>query len=110
MAETATAGQQLRVEHGVLSVTGALTTRSVAALLPHGRRAIATLDGEHAVLDLGQVSASDSSGLALVVDWLRAAREREVTLSVRNVPPQMAALATVSGLDALLGDGDTNGS
>ena len=104
------ADRQLRVEQGVLSVSGALTVSSVTALLPQGRRAIACLSADRAVLDLAGVSASDSSGLALVVDWLRTARERKLTLSVRNVPSQMAALATVSGLDALLSDGDTNAS
>ena len=110
MVDAPNADRQLRVEQGVLSISGALTASSVTALLPQGRHAIASLTGDHAVLDLAGVSASDSSGLALVVDWLRTARERKLTLTVRNVPSQMAALATVSGLDALLSDGDSNAS
>ena len=102
--------QQLRVEQGVLSISGALTASSASALLPQGRRAIASLGADRAVLDLAEVSASDSSGLALVVDWLRTARERKLTLSVRNMPSQMAALAAVSGLQSLLIDGDTDAS
>ena len=110
MAHIDTPKDQLRVTDGVLSVHGALTAQSVVGLLPHGREAISSIGAGKAVLDLAQVTASDSSGWALVVDWLRMARARDVELLVSNVPAQMAALAKVSGLDALLGDGETDGS
>ncbi|MDY6943616.1 MAG: STAS domain-containing protein [Pseudomonadota bacterium] len=54
------------------------------------------------VLDLSKVSHSDSAGLALLIEWLRLARDRQVTLRFVGVPAQMTALAQVTRVDQLL--------
>jgi phospholipid transport system transporter-binding protein len=54
------------------------------------------------VLDLRGVTHSNSAGLALLIEWLRFARERHKMLKIRNVPAQMRALITASGLDEVL--------
>lgn len=53
-------------------------------------------------IDLGQVSRSDSSGVALLVEWLRQAKERKQDLQFVNVPPQMLSIIQVADLDKLL--------
>lgn len=53
-------------------------------------------------VDLGAVSRADSAGLALLVDWYREANRRGRRIHFRQVPPQMLALAQVSGVDRLL--------
>ncbi|MCI0400027.1 MAG: STAS domain-containing protein [Gammaproteobacteria bacterium] len=54
------------------------------------------------VIDLSGVTRIDSAGVALLVDWLRAARQRNVTVRFRNLPAQMLALAKVTGVGYLL--------
>jgi len=103
MTEPAGGGAaRLEVEGGRLRLAGELALGTVAAVLEPGRRAIAAIDGERAVLDLSGVRKSDSAGLALVVDWLREARGRGLALSIEGTPSQLADIARVSGLEELM--------
>jgi phospholipid transport system transporter-binding protein len=95
-------GARLQAQGSELRVSGELVLASVAQVLEPGRRAIAAVTGAHAVLDLSAVTRADSAALALVVDWMRAARARDVALALRAVPPQLAAIAQLSGLQALI--------
>jgi len=85
----------------LLRVNGELSYATVPDLLEQGA---ALLAGRSARvrLDLGGVTRADSAGLALLVEWLRAARGRRADIVFRNVPPQMLAIARVSGLDGIL--------
>lgn len=94
---------RLRVDGDALALSGDLRAGSAAQLLEQGRAAIAAVPGTRAALDLSLVTRSDSAGLALVVDWIRAARRRGLELDIRGVPRQLAEIARVSGLDSLLG-------
>lgn len=85
-----------------LALSGELGFSTVMDVLEEGRRAIASAPTAGTVLDLSGVTKSDSAGLALVVDWLRAARARGVTLAVEAAPAQLADIARVSGLESLL--------
>jgi phospholipid transport system transporter-binding protein len=53
-------------------------------------------------LDLGGVTYSSSVGIALVLEWLRAAAEAGKSLHIDNMPADMTALVRVGGLDFLL--------
>lgn len=48
------------------------------------------------------VKHSDSSGLALMVHWLREAKKANINLCFEAVPEKLAALAKVSNLDEIL--------
>lgn len=54
------------------------------------------------VIDLSGVTRIDSAGVALLLDWVRAAKNCNVSVRFRNVPPQMLALAKVAGVGYLL--------
>ena len=54
-------------------------------------------------VDLDEVTHTDSAGLALLVEWLREARARQVKVSFHNLPPQMIAIARTSNLEHILG-------
>ena len=54
-------------------------------------------------VDLGGVGESDSAGLALLIEWLRLARQGEKTIRFANVPAQIEALARISEVDDLIG-------
>jgi phospholipid transport system transporter-binding protein len=53
-------------------------------------------------VDLGGVTRSDSAGLALLIEWLRFARQQHKPIRFQNLPGQMRALIEVSGLEQVL--------
>jgi phospholipid transport system transporter-binding protein len=81
-------------------LTGTLGFTTVTALLPLGAAAIE--QGGAAVIDLSAVTGSDSSGLALLLEWLSVARGAARTLHYENIPAQLHQLARLSDVDALL--------
>lgn len=54
------------------------------------------------VIDLNEVSSSDSSALALLLDWLRYARQQGKTIQFVNWPNQLLAIAKANGVSELL--------
>jgi phospholipid transport system transporter-binding protein len=54
-------------------------------------------------VDLGGVGESDSAGLALLIEWLRAARQGGWAIRFANVPAQIEALARISEVEDLIG-------
>jgi phospholipid transport system transporter-binding protein len=57
-------------------------------------------------VDLGGVGESDSAGLALLIEWLRIARQGGQAIRFANVPAQIEALARISEVEDLLGGGE----
>ncbi|MGA2187789.1 MAG: STAS domain-containing protein [Steroidobacteraceae bacterium] len=81
-------------------VVGSLTFATVTQLLPQGAAAI---DAGHAsVIDLAGVTGSDSSGLALLIEWLSVAKEARRSLRYDSMPAQLHQLARLSEVDELL--------
>lgn len=78
----------------------ALTFQSARAALEQGCVAIAA--GE-TVFDLGGVKSADSSGVALMLAWLRKAQARGQRLTFVNVPENLTTIARLYGVDGLLG-------
>jgi phospholipid transport system transporter-binding protein len=85
----------------LLTVNGELTFAAVPDLLEQGA-ALLAMHSAPVRVDLGGVTRADSAGLALLIEWLRLARARRADIEFRNVPPQMLAIARVSGLDSVL--------
>jgi phospholipid transport system transporter-binding protein len=84
-------------------VSGALHFTTVTALLQTGSDAIA--NGHAAVIDLTGVADSDSSGLALLIEWLSVAKAAGRTLRYENIPAQLRQLANLSDVEELLAGG-----
>lgn len=84
-----------------LVVTGELNFTTAPGLLEQGSALLAGL-GARVGLDLAGVTRADSAGLALLIGWTRAARGHNTAIEFRNVPPQLMAIARVSGLDGVL--------
>lgn len=53
-------------------------------------------------VDLKGVTESDSAGLALLLEWMRAAKNANKPITFKHLPEQMDAIAKASGLDELL--------
>jgi len=56
-------------------------------------------------LDLAGVPEGDSAGLALLIEWLRLAKQHQQELHFANLPTQIAALAKISEVEDLLSNG-----
>ncbi|HMK86988.1 MAG TPA: STAS domain-containing protein [Steroidobacteraceae bacterium] len=81
-------------------VVGALDFSTVTALLPMGSEAIRS--GRASMIDLAAVTGSDSSGLALLIEWLSVAKAAHLPLRYENIPSQLAQLAKLSDVAELL--------
>jgi len=82
------------------SIAGVLDFGTVGDLLGSGSEAI--LAGHAAFIDLGGVTATDSAGLALLLEWLSVARAAKRSLRYENVPMQLQQLARLSEVEELL--------
>jgi phospholipid transport system transporter-binding protein len=58
--------------------------------------------GTMTVVDLAGVRRIDSAGLALLVEWLRQAQHKGISIHFENIPSQMWAIAAVCGLEEIL--------
>lgn len=85
---------------GCFHLRGALSFDSVPALCVRASQLFAELDSVQ--VDLQGVTRSDSAGVALLVEWMRVAREQERVIRFLNIPHQMLAIARVSSLDDIL--------
>ena len=81
-------------------VVGSLHFTTVSALLAAGVEALN--NGRAAVIDLSGVTASDSSGLALLIEWLSVAKSASRALRYENIPYQLQQLARLSEVEDLL--------
>ncbi len=88
------------LEGGRARVTGTLHFSTVSALLTAGVDAID--GGQATVIDLAGVTASDSSGLALLIEWLSVAKFNAKELRYENIPSQLQQLARLSEVEELL--------
>lgn len=82
-------------------VEGELNMMTVPALLQTMHDQFPSNGGE-AHIDLAGVTRSDSAGLALLVEWLRLARGRDIRLQFHNLPSQLQEIARISDLTPLL--------
>jgi len=83
-------------EPSVVKLEGELTLETAAACL--GR----DLPAGNLVFDFSGVTRVDSSALALLLAWLRRAKQQKSAVELRMVPEPLLALARLYGVDALL--------
>ncbi len=87
---------------GRYQVCGDLTFGTVLGLLDSGTEMLDGAGEGPIEVDLGEVGHADSAGLALLIEWMRAARQGGRELSYRNIPTQLMAIARVSDLEEIL--------
>ena len=94
---------------GRFKVFGALNADTATDLLK--RSDAAFRDAVSLEIDLAGVPEGDSAGLAVMIEWLRLAKQRNQQLKFKNVPDPIAALARISEVENLLnGNGNGNGA
>ncbi len=87
---------------GVLALAGVLDYRSGPALREQGRKLIASSSADPLIVDCTAVEKANSVGVSLLLGFTRDARAGGKTLVVRGLPNDMAQIAEVSGISALL--------
>jgi len=91
--------QLQKVDDNRLRVSGELSMATVPALL--AQNSLRDMRGDIAV-DLQDVERADSAGVALLIEWQRAARRQQQNICFQNIPSQMLSIARLSGVDELL--------
>lgn len=82
---------------GTFAINGLLTFETVPEFLNRTSTWLSS-DSEMITIDMKNVSKADSAGLALMVEWLRQAREAKRRIRFVNIPEQLNHLIRVSGL------------
>lgn len=88
-------------QQGHFQITGELTLKTVPEAAKKGLNLFDKAERE-IYIDLQDVSRTDSAGLALLVAWVRYAKEKNKTLQFLNIPAQMLSIARISSLDEIL--------
>lgn len=89
----------IRNEGGVMWLEGELTMATVGGHVAPGRDTIAA---GVSIIDCSRLAAADSAALALFLDWLRFARQSGRRIVLRALPPGLASLAELYGMEGLL--------
>lgn len=89
-----------------LQITGELIFSTVPQWRRVGRRHI--LDTAQPIIDLHQITRCDCSGVALLLAWLRDAKERGKVVRFTHCPTQLRDIAAVYGTLGVLQTGIDN--
>lgn len=84
---------------GQLRVAGEMNQQTASALLAEAAAMFADADR---VINLSGVTHVDSTALAVLLDWMRAARATGHQLRVVAAPASLVSLAALYGVDALI--------
>ena len=87
-------------DDGRLLLRGELSMDTVPELLKQGH--VQSGGDAEIRVDLQGVERADSAGVALLIEWQRAASRQQRSISFQNIPSQMLAIARLSGVDELL--------
>jgi phospholipid transport system transporter-binding protein len=84
---------------GQLLVSGPMNQQTAAELLERGRDLVRSSDHR---LNLRDVSAVDSSALAVVLAWMRTSRAAGRQLAIVEPPKAFTSLASLYGIEEVL--------
>jgi phospholipid transport system transporter-binding protein len=87
---------------GGLSAHGPLTFASARRACELGVEALSHASGPKLEIDCRGVSASDSAGLAVLLEWLAVAQRAGRSLRYTQLPEGLISLAQISEVDQLL--------
>lgn len=94
--------QVREVSPGHIALRGRLALDTATYAYELGLAIIQAEREERIVLDCARVTKVDSAGLAVLIDWMAAARVQGHRLCVTHVPQELAALARISEVEDML--------
>lgn len=80
-------------------VQGSVTIDNVVAITQQG---VALFDEHHWVIDLNKVTGVDSTIISMLLEWLRAARQKGYLLQFINMPASLESLIQLYGVAELI--------
>ena len=86
---------------GQFAVTGELSKGTVPAIWRSANELLQGAD-QNLLFDLKDVTHTDSAGLALLLEWMTLARNKQLQIHFRNLPAQLWEIAKVSDLEDIL--------
>lgn len=90
-----------KTESGHYCIVGSLTVDTVPQFVDKMTRMFEKNDPVQ-IIDLAGILKSDSSGVALLVEWMRQANRINTKIRFLNMPENMRAIVTVTGLRDIL--------
>ena len=87
---------------GTLSAQGPLTFATARRACEQGATALADASAARLEIDCRGITASDSAGLAVLLEWLSVTKRAGRSLRYAQLPQELAALARISDLEDLL--------
>jgi phospholipid transport system transporter-binding protein len=90
---------------GKLQVRGALTFATARRAREEGLNFIRAAAARELEVDCSGITASDSAGLTVLLDWLALAKKEGRSLRFLNLPQGLLAIARISEVDELLQSG-----
>jgi phospholipid transport system transporter-binding protein len=90
---------------GALAAQGPLTFAVARAARLLGLEVLAGVARKDLQIDCAQVTAADSAGLAVLLDWLAAAKQSGRSLRFAHLPAGLLALGRISEVEELLTHG-----
>lgn len=89
----------IRREGDRLLLEGVVTLQTVPDLLPQG---LALIDRQTVTIDLAGVTAADSSAVALLLEWMRAAARAGRRIDYLHLGNSLESLVALYGVTELL--------
>jgi len=102
MVEQTAVAQLEKLAPGHYLLKGQLNFTSVPKLWEQNKMSLFTDEINTLDIDLSQLERSDSSGLAMLIEWYREAELEGKNLTFLNLPTQMYDIARISGLHEIL--------
>lgn len=87
-----------RDSHSII-VQGPITIDNVVTMTHRGA---ALFDGHHWVIDLDKITEVDSTIISMLLEWLRATRQKGCQLQFVNMPGSVKSLIQLYGVEALI--------
>jgi phospholipid transport system transporter-binding protein len=94
-----------RAANGRFAAQGPLTFATARVARLAGLEALKPAPTQRLEIDCAGVTAADSAGLAVLLDWLAAAKLSGHSLKLTGLPQDLTALARISELEQLLARG-----
>lgn len=88
------------LDGGRFQLSGVLDATTAGDLLEQSRERFR--NAAQLQVDLAGVTEADSAGLALLIEWMRMAKDTGSAIRFEHVPAQITALARISEVEALL--------
>ena len=90
----------IAIDNRSIRLSGHLTMLNTPKIYTQGLQALSA--GDDWQVDCAQLASVDSSAVALLLAWLRAAQAKNCQLSVTGLPNSLLSLANLYGVEEML--------